>query len=172
MKRRKFFETLGFALAGAAIVKPTFSEDDLPKQKVKIKEIPNQEFAPVDFNGYNAKCIIHDKKHVITEAQGISGPRIERDFIDLTTIDEPDKCIPTPIRQSYSMTLLDCKYTNSLRESFESGNSYSLKVIAEGMKMTCEIVIMEISITSSTFGNPNYCDVGIEVISELTTEQI
>lgn len=41
MKRRKFFETLGAALAGAALIKPDFSQAE---EMIKIPVEPDGEF--------------------------------------------------------------------------------------------------------------------------------
>ena len=129
MKRRKFFETLGAALAGAALIKPDFSQAE---EMIKIPVEPDGEFEKpmedlrhVDFPVGGS--LFHGKKKIAT-FEGISY-EYHCDFIDVTSLgSSSDYRLFITGQDDHNVTLLDCKFTPGLKRMYENGDKCKMVI--------------------------------------------
>jgi len=134
MKRRKFFETLGAALAGAALIKPDFSQAE---EMIKIPYEPGEVICnPVDNLNYDnlpvGGTLFHGKKK-ITTFEGISYS-YNRDWIDVSSMYSGYRSFIVG-QEDHGVTLLGCSYSSKLREVYEKGDR--CKMVIKMEDVTC-----------------------------------
>jgi len=117
MKRRKFFETLGAALAGAALIKPDFSQVE-EMIKISIQDEPGKVICnPVDDLNYDnlpvGGMLFYGKKKILT-FEGVSYS-YHRDWIDVTSTELPEgyRTFITG-QEDHNVTLLGCTLLSNI----------------------------------------------------------